>query len=100
MLESVSGQCGVIRLDIEFEMFFKPVGAQEGDSSGHVEIVLMLGRFLRFRLDQKLPLETDLLRVIDRHLQKRGQEILLALEVGVEKSLITFPSAPKNIILA
>ena len=51
--------------------------------AGAVEVVLVLGRLLRLRLDQELPVEADLLLVIDRHVEELGEVIELALHVGV-----------------
>jgi hypothetical protein len=100
VLEGVAGQRGVVGLDVELEMLFQPVGAQEGDAARHVEIVLVLGRLLRLGLDQELALEADLLRVIDRHVQERGEVLLLALQVGVEQRLVALAAAPEDVVLA
>ena len=60
MLEGVAGERRVVGLDVELEMLVEAVGAQEGDAAGDVEIVLVLRRLLRLRLDEELALEADL----------------------------------------
>ena len=66
----MASEGGVIRLDVKFKIFFEAVGAEEGDPTGDIEIVLVFGRLFRFRLDEKLALESDALRVIEREVQK------------------------------
>ena len=57
MLESVSRKRGMVSFDIELEVGCKSEFVQESEYSGRVEIILMLGRLFRFRLDEELAFE-------------------------------------------
>ena len=65
-----------------------------------VEIVLVLGRFLRLGLEVELPVEADLLGVVDGHVHELGQVVDLALHVGVPQVLIAFAAAPEGVAVA
>ncbi len=100
MREGMAGEGSVIGFDVELEMFLEAVGAEEGDAAGDIEIVLMLGGFLRFGLDQELPFETNLLRVVDRHVHEAREVLLFAFEIGIEECFVTFTATPENVIFA
>src|SRR6516164_10396305 len=59
----------------------------------------MLGRLLRFRLDIKGSFESDLLFVIDGHVQKFRQVFQFAFHIGIPERGITFAAAPENVTL-
>src|SRR4029078_1432736 len=44
--------------------------------------------------------ETDLLRVVDRHVEELGQVLELALHVGVPQIVVAFAAAPKCVTTA
>ena len=96
----MASEGGVIRLDIKFKIFFEAVGAEEGDSTGDIEIVLVFGRLFRFRLDEELAFEADALRVIESEMQKSSQMILLTFEVGIEQRFVAFPTTPEDVAFA
>jgi hypothetical protein len=98
VLEGVAGERGVVGLDVELEVFFEAVGAEEGDAAGDVEVVLVLGGLLRLGLDEELALEADALGVIDGHVEKRGEVVLFAFQVGVEEGLVAFAAAPEDVV--
>jgi hypothetical protein len=85
---------------LNLKMLLQAVGAQEGDAAGDVEVVLVLGRLLRLGLDEELALEADALGVVDRHVDERGEVVLLALQVGVEERLVTLAAAPEDVVFA
>ena len=60
----------------------------------------MFGGLLGLGLDEELALEADALRVIDGHMEERGEVVLLTLEVGVEQRLVAFAAAPEDEVLA
>ena len=80
--------------------FSKPKLAQEPGDGRDVEIVLVLGRLLRLRLDQQHALEADLVLVVDDHRQEPAELLELALQVGVEQRLVALASAPQHVIRA
>ena len=90
VLEGMASEGGVIRLDIKFKIFFEAVGAEEGDSTGDIEIVLVFGRLFRFRLDEELAFEPDALRVIESEMQKSSQKKVLSQSKVAHKSMYTY----------
>ena len=96
----VAGERGVVGLDVELEVVGQAVAAQEGDDGGAVEVVLMVGRLLRLRLDQELAGEADLLLVVDGQVEELGQVVQLALQVGVAEVRVAFAAAPEDVVLA
>src|ERR1035437_1577253 len=97
MLHRVTGERRVVRLDVQFEMRQQIIFAQKVQARGGVEIVLMLRRFFRFRLDVKLSLEADLLFVGDGEVQQFRKVIQLAFHVGVEQRHVAFAAAPERV---
>ena len=90
----------VVGLDVELEAVHQAVLLQEGVAAPGVEVVLVLGRFLRLGLDVELPLKADLLLVIDGQVEELAQVIHLAAHVGVEERLVTLAAAPEDVALA
>src|SRR5262249_50208214 len=83
----------------KFEVFEQPVFAQKVQTGCRIKIVLMLSRFLGFRLNVKGSLESDLFLVIDCHVQKFRQVLQFALHVSIPKRGIAFAAAPENVTL-
>ncbi len=100
VLEGVAGERRVIGLDVELEVPVEAVGLEEGHAARDVEIVLVLGRFLRLGLDEELAPEPDRLRIIDRHVHERAEVVEFALQVRVEQRLVTLATAPEHVVLA
>ena len=90
----------MIRFDVQLEIIPQVIGAKETQNRSSVEIVLMLGGLLRFRLNEKLPVKPDLFGIIHRHMEKSGHLLLLSFHVRVKQRLIPFPAAPKDIIFS
>ena len=57
----------------------------------------MLGGFFRFRFDIKLSAKTDLLFIVNSHMEKFRQMVQLPTHVGIQKRLVTFAASPKDI---
>ena len=64
VLVAMSGQSGVIRFDVQLEMFVQIKLAKETDDSHGVVVVLVPGRLFRLGFDQHLTLEANLVLVI------------------------------------
>jgi hypothetical protein len=92
----IAWPCSILTLT----SFSQAVALQETVNGGHVEIILVLGRLLRLRLDQDRALEADLVLVIDDHGEEAAHLVQLALEVGVEQGFVAFPAAPEHVVLA
>ena len=90
----------VVRLDVQLQLAHESVLAEEVEASGRVGIILVSGGFARFRLDVEVALEADLLLVLHRHVEERGEVVQLALHVGVVKGRITLAAAPENVTFA
>ena len=97
MFNGVTRQSRVVGFDVHLDVVFQAVGAEEVDARGGVEVVLMLGRFLRFRFKVELTRESDFFGVIDSHVHKGCQMIQLALHVGVEPGHVSFSTAPEHV---
>jgi len=66
-------------------------------AGGRVEVVLVFGGFLGFRLDVELALEPDLFLVLDRLGQEAAEMIEFAFHIGVEQGVVAFAAAPEHI---
>ena len=71
---------------------------QETGDRRDVEIVLVLRRLLRLRLDQENALEADLVLVVDDHREKAAELFLLAGKIGVEQRLVALAAAPQHVV--
>ena len=100
VLKAVAGQCGVVRLDIQLHFLFQPIGDQEGVDGLDIVVVLVLGGFVRFRLDQNGSGKADLVLVLHDHLQEAAELRLLLLEIGIQQGIVALSSAPQNVVLA
>ena len=67
VLERVAREDCVALLDIDLDLVFQSEVLQEAVNRRDVIVVLVLGRFLRLRLDQDGSRETDLPLVVDDH---------------------------------
>ena len=65
-----------------------------------VVVVLMLSRLLGLGFEVELPLEADLLGIVDGHVHELGEVLELALHVGVPEGLIAFAAAPERVAMA
>ena len=100
MHHRVASQRRMVGFDIHLHMIDQPLGPTEVQACGHVEIVLMLRRLLGLWLKQELPLKSNLLRIVDRHVHKRGQVVEFAFHIGIEQVLVSLATAPKHVIRA
>src|SRR5208337_5237163 len=100
VLEGVMRQHRVPDFDIELDLALESEAAQEAGDGGDVEIVLVLGRLLRLRLDQEDSLEADLVLVLDDQRQEPPELLLLAIKIGVEQGLVALAAAPQHVVFA
>src|SRR5206468_11767168 len=98
-LERMAGKDGVVLFDVELDVLEKVIALEEAVARGDIEIILMLGRLLRLRLDQDRSLETYSVPVLDDQRDEAAELVELALDVGVEQRLVAFASAPQHIVL-
>jgi len=96
----VTGECGVIGFQIEFEMFEQVEFAQEVQARGCVGVVLVCRWFLRFGFDVELALKSNALFIIHGHVEEGPEVIAFPLEVGVDDGAVPFASAPERVALA
>ena len=96
----VAGEGGVVGLEVHLEMILEAVFAQEVEAGGRVAVVLVGGRLLGLGLDVELALESDLLLVVDGHLEEAGEVIEFALHVGVPEGGVAFAATPEGVSLA
>ena len=93
----VTGQGGVIGLEVELEVRHQVVGPQEVEAGRGVRVVLVLGRLLRLGLDVEGAGEADLLLVIHGHVEEAGHVVELPLHVGVQERRVALASPPEGI---
>ena len=99
MGERMAGESGVVVLDIEFILFLQSVFLQERVGVRAVEIVHVLHRLARLRLDQENSLEADFVLILGEHREESGILLELLPDVGVQDRLIPFPAAPEDVVV-
>ena len=100
VLEGVAGEGSVVSFDVELEVAVESVLSEEAADSSRVEVILMLGRLLRLRLDVVVSVKADRTTILGCELQKIREVVELELHVGVEQGLVALASAPVYIALA
>ena len=83
MMERVTCQRRVVSFNVQFNLFFQTKLFQEAIDRRSIVIILMFGRFLRFRFDKQRPLETDFMFMLNHHLHKAAQLFTLLTQVGI-----------------
>ena len=100
MFERMASQCSVVYLDVHFEIFFQTVSFEEADNRFRIYIVLMFGRFHRFRFDQERTFETTGTGIVASQRQHLCQVFFFSLLIRVQQRHITFATAPEYIVLS
>ena len=90
----------MVDLDVDPVLIGEVVAIEEAVDCGAVVVVLMLGWFLRLGFDQQLALETDRVLVFGDHGHEARQLIGFLLHTGVMQRLVTFASAPQDVVVA
>ena len=99
MFKAVPGQDRVALFQVQLHLFFQAVFLQEAVTGCGVIIILVLGRFLRFRFHQDRTLEADPVLVLDHHVQEATHVVQLLRQVGVQQGFIALAPAPKDVVL-
>ena len=100
MHHRVASQRGVVRFDVELESIHQAISSQKVNACRRITVVLVLGRFFWFWLDQKSTIESNLVGVGNSHVEELTKVINLPLHVGVVQIHIAFATAPENIVLS
>ena len=100
VLEGVSGQSGVVHLDVHLEVLVQAVSAQEADNGLCVNIVLVLGGLHGLRFYEEGALEAFCSGIVAGSAQHGGQVFLLTLLVGIQQGHVAFATAPEDIACA
>ena len=98
MFEGVSCQGCVVYLDVYLEVFLQAVCLQETDNRFSVHIILMLGRFHRFRLDQERTGEAFGTGIVTSHGQHLSEVLFFTFLVCVKDAHVTFTATPEHIV--
>ena len=98
--EVVSGERGVVDLDVDLDVLGEVVALQEGMDGGDVVVVLVLRRLERLGLDQDRAGEADVVLVLDDHREEPAELVELPPHVGVEQRLVPLASAPQHVVVA
>ena len=91
-------QCGVVHFDVHFEVFVQTVGFQEADNRFRVCVILMLGRFHRFRLNQERTFEAACTGIVACNGQHLCKVFFFTLLVGIQQRHIAFASTPEHVV--
>ena len=84
MLHTVSRQCCMIRLQIQFEVIHQIVLSKKVQTGSCIRIVLVFRRFFRLRFDIEWPFKFEFLLIINSHLKECTEVVHLALEISIE----------------
>src|SRR5687767_8627658 len=93
-------QSGVIRFDIDLHILLEAVLEQKAVNGGGVEVILMLGRLVRFGLDENRALESDPVLVVNYESEESAHLVELSFEIGVQQGVIAFTASPHDVVLA
>ena len=98
--EVVSGERGVVDLDVDLDVLGEVVALQEGVDGGDVVVVLVLRRLERLGLDEDRAGEADVVLVLDDHREEPAELVELAPHVGVEQRLVPLATTPQHVVVA
>ncbi len=100
VMEAVTRQRGVVRLDVGPVFAVESVAHEEAVDRRHVVVVLVLGRLHRLRFDEQLAGEPDPVLVLGDQVQEPGELGTLAPQVGVEQRVVALAATPQHVVLA
>ena len=100
VLGRMTRQRGVIGFNVQFEVIRESVLVQKAQRRLGVVVVLVLGGFARFGFEEELKGVALLLLVLDGHAIERRHVVAFLFEIGVQQGLVTFATAPKDVIQA
>ena len=78
VVEAVTGERGVVHLDVDVVLAEQVVPVEEAVHRGGVVVVLVLRRLLRLRLEQQLAGEPDRALVVGDEVQEASELVVLA----------------------
>jgi membrane protein len=95
VFERMAGKDRVALFDIHLHLVLQPEILEEAVNRRHIVIILVLGRFLRLRLDQDRALEADLVLVFDHHVAGQRPAWRRSRPMSVFRS-VSYPSRPPH----
>ena len=98
MVERVACKGSVVRLNVKLNLFLKAELFQKAIHGRCVIVILMFGRFLRFRLDEQRTAKTGFMFMLDHHLHKAAKLFTLLAQIGIEQRFVAFTPAPQHIV--
>ena len=78
-------QCGVVYFDVHFEIFVQSVSFQEADNGFCICIILVFGRFHRFRFDKECTFEATGTSIIAGDSQHLCQVFFFAFLICIQQ---------------
>ena len=99
MFEGMAGQGSVVYFDIYLEVLVQIVGLQETYYGFSIHVILVLGRFHRFRLNQEGTGKAFGACIVAGDGQHLRQVFFFTFLVGVQQRHIAFTSAPEHIVV-
>ena len=98
VFECMTGQGCVVHFNIHLEILFQAMSLQETDNCFGIHIVLVLGRFHRFRFNEESTGESLCTGIVTSDGQHLSQMFLFTLLVSIEQAHVTFTTAPEHIV--
>ncbi len=96
----VTGESGVVGLDIELQLTHEIVLAEEVQTGRRVRVILVRRGFAWLRLDEEIAGEADLFLVGDSHFQERGKMVQFTRDIGIVESRVTLATTPEHVTFA
>ena len=100
VVEAVTGERRVVRLDVQPVLALEPVADEEAVDRRDVVVVLVLGGLHRLRFDEQLAPEADPRLVLGDEVEEARQLVALAAEVRVQERVVALAAAPQDVVLA
>ena len=100
VMEAVTGERRVVRLDVDGVLTLEPVRDQEAVDRRDVVVVLVLGGLHRLGFDEELAPEPDPVLVLGDEMQELGELGALPSKVRVEEGVVPLPATPQDVVLA
>ena len=98
MMERMAGERRVVSFNIQFNLFFQTKLFEEAVNGRGIIVILMLGRLLRFGLNQQRAFKADFMLMLHHQLHKAANLLTLLAQVGIQQGFIALATAPQNIV--
>ncbi|VEC48177.1 Uncharacterised protein [Klebsiella aerogenes] len=88
----------MVSFNIQFNLFFQTKLFEEAVNGRGIIVILMLGRLLRFGLNQQRAFKADFMLMLHHQLHKAPNLLTLLAQVGIQQGFIALATAPQHIV--